>query len=156
MECSENVRAAWNVAVIVTDVESGEVVETQRVHNRVTLAGLNVLRDLLEGTLADVASGTASHVAVGGGSTAVSAGQTALVDELHRAARSAADTSDATLTVSLFVTSSQLNGETLQEAGLFTASSGGTMLARVVHAPIVKTSSLQVTYVWALSLVAEV
>lgn len=55
-----------------------------------------------------------------------------------------------------YLGSGSANGNTLGEAGLFNAASGGTMFARVKLSPtIVKTSSIAVTFTWTINLGAS-
>jgi hypothetical protein len=132
---------------------NGNVIhETQEVRNLVVDAGLNLLRDRLAGT----SSAYATHLAVGTGTTAASAAQTTMVTEVFRDALTSTTTASKAVTFKYYLASGSANGNTLQEIGLFTASSGGTMIARaVLVSPIVKTASVTVTFSWTINLSAS-
>jgi hypothetical protein len=140
-----------NLAVEVHDAATGELLHREALHNMVVDAGLNLIRDLLDG---DAPAGL-TYMAVGTGSTAAAAGDTTLGTEVFRGAVSQRVSTAKTLTVKWFVGSTQANGSTLTEAGIFNASSGGTMFARAVLAtPIAKSSAITVTLTWAINLAA--
>lgn len=114
--------------------------------NLVVTSGLNIIRDFL-------ASGTYEPImkmAIGGNSTAPAITDTALWNELKRGfiIKRTIDTAKVTLEYLLDVT--QLNGETLREAGLLSES--GLLFARVVHDDIHKTSSVQLLYSWTINI----
>ena len=127
------------------------VAQVQDVKNLVVDSGLNLIRDRLAGTSALFPT----HLAVGTGSTAASAAQTTLVTEVFRDALTSTTTASKAVTFKYYLASGSANGNTIREIGLFTASSGGTMVARAVLAsPIVKTSSVTATFTWTLNLSA--
>lgn len=137
-----------NVVAQVHDVETGQILQTIHSKNLVVTAGRNLIRDFLHG---DSVTGL-THFAVGTGTTAVTAGDTALVTEVHRATFTSKTKSSAQLELKYYLDTATANGNTLAEAGLFNAGSGGTMYARVVLAStIVKTSSIAVTFTWTLT-----
>lgn len=148
----QTVDVSANVEVVVSDVETGAVIERQTAHNLVVNNGLNLIRDLLDG---DAVAGL-THFAVGTGTTAVSATQTALVTEVFRAAVTSRTSNAQQLVVTYYLASGSANGNTLAEAGLFNAASTGTMFARVKFAStIVKTASIAVTFTWTINLGAS-
>ena len=145
------VRLVANLTTEVRDAETGQLLQVQRKRNLVVNAGLNLIRDLLDG---DAPAGI-THFAVGTGATAVAASQTALVTETFRAAVTQSISDAQQLTVKYFLPSGSANGGTLAEVGLFNAASTGTMFARAVLATtIAKTSSITVTFTWTISLAA--
>lgn len=143
---------AANVLIEVHDAVTGELLHEQTHHNLVVDAGLNLLRDWLDGD----APTPPSHLAVGTGSTAPAAAQTALVAEVHRLAiTQKIGTVSKTQTFKTYLPSTAANGSTLAEAALLNAGSGGTMFARTLITPtIVKTSAIQVTITWDVALAA--
>lgn len=135
------------------DVNTGSVVAEGAEHNLVVTAGLNLIRLCF-------ASGTGTqitHFGIGAGAgstTAAAAGQTDLqgATKARYALTSTDATTDATLVCMYYLGSATGNGNTYNEAGLFTAASGGTMYNRVVlGTPIVKTASVAVSFVWTLT-----
>lgn len=140
--------ARANVTVEVRDAGTGVVLSRQRQHNLVVTAGRNLIRDLLKGDSA----ATLTHFALGTGATAVAATDTTLGTEVFRDALTQKTASAATLTCTYYLAAGSANGNTLREAGLLTASSLGTLYARVVLvSPIVKTAAIAVTFAWDLT-----
>jgi hypothetical protein len=140
-----------NLRVEVRDAATGALLAEELLHNLVVNAGLNLIRDLLDG---DAVAGL-THFAVGTGTTAVAASQTALVTETFRAAVSSRTSSAQSLSVKYYLPSGSANGGTLAEVGLFNAASTGTMFARAkLASTIAKTSSVTVTFTWAINLAA--
>jgi hypothetical protein len=137
-----------NVTVCVVDAATRRVLRVERQHNLVVTTGLNLIRDLLNG---DAVAGL-TYFAVGTGTTPVASTDTTLAAEVFRDAVTQTIKGTAELTVKYFLPTTQANGNTLAEAGLFNAASVGTMFARVVlAATIVKTSAIEVTFAWDLT-----
>jgi hypothetical protein len=147
MNAQVNVSA--NVQVTVQDANTGEVLSQQEHKNLVVSGGLNLIRDLLDG---DTVAGL-THFAVGTGTGAVSAIQTTLGTEVFRDTVTQRTSNTQQLIVSYYLASGSANGNTLSEAGLFNASTAGTMFARVLLNPaVVKTSAVAVTLNWTINL----
>jgi len=95
-----------------------------------------------------------SHMALGSGSTAAAVANTALGTELA-SSRIVLTTDGGTVsnaTVQYDATWSSSHGAyAIQEAGIFNASSGGTMLARTVFAVINKGTDDTVTISWTIT-----
>ena len=88
-------------------------------------------------------------MALGTGTTAVTSTDTTLDTEVFRGAMTSFTDTDGQTVFKYFLASGSANGNTLAEAGLFTAGSGGTMYARsVLSSTIVKTSSITATFTW--------
>lgn len=137
-----------NLLVDVHDAATGELLEHHAEHNLVTLAGRNLVRDLLnEGTDSGL-----THLAVGSGTTAAAAEDTALVAEVARDTFTKRATTDGVLTLTYFLGTASANGSTLTEAGLFNAGTAGTLFARAVHDAIAKSSSVTITYTWQITI----
>ena len=95
--------------------------------NIVTNSGLRMTLSRLR----DTTYNPLSHLAVGTGGTAENAGNTALAQEKTRkAATITIDTSRFKLIATASFSANEING--CQEAGLFNASTGGTLFARKV------------------------
>lgn len=118
-------------------------------HNLVVLAGHNLVRDFLH-NLAPVGL---TQFAIGTNGTAVADGNTALGTEVLRGAITQYVAGSSTLLLKYFLSTTQLNGSTLREAGLFNAASGPTMFARYVIDPaIVKDNTIAVTFAWNITI----
>ncbi len=113
--------------------------------NIITDDGLVHMRGLL-GSNVDFMS----HMAVGTGATAASSTDSVLDTEVFRnlIARRSPQTTGV-VCFQMFIPTSDANGFTLREAGIFNASTAGDMFSRVVLAPaIVKTVAISVTLTW--------
>jgi hypothetical protein len=88
----------------------------------------------------------ASHLAVGSDDgTQPSTGDTSLNSLIDTVSITDSIDNSNTLKSSVFIDSSQLNGNSLEEVGLTTASSGGTLLNHALISPISKTADNTVT-----------
>ena len=97
-----------------------------------------------------------SYLAIGNGSSTMASGDTALVSETDRNELSLTDTSvtnDVTYVADF--SANEISGTTVQEFGLFNASTGPTMYDRNVITPVTFDGSrelqIQVTHRYALS-----
>jgi hypothetical protein len=148
-----NVGAGYNFMAQVLDAETGEVLHQEVQHNLVTKAGLN----LLKAAIATGSCAVPQYFAFGTSGTAPAPTDTTLGAEIASSRQintgSTQDATDPTLTLQYYLSSTQCNGNTIREVGLFTATpSGGTMYARVVLASaIVKTISVAVAFTWTLT-----
>ena len=124
--------------------------------NLVVDDGLNIIRDILDPTSGQ---GGLTHFATGTSTTAVNASQTALVSQIAAGREPVTQyirTTSKELEVKYFMGSTFGNGNTLGEAGVFDASTGGNMFSRVVLSPtIVKTTAITVTFTWTYNLSAS-
>ena len=126
----------------------------QRVPNLVTLAGRNLIRDLLA---REPGAAGLSYFALGTGTTAPSSADTRLAAEVFRDTFTQLTLGTGQLTVRYFLGSGAANGYALAEAGLFGGSASptpgsGTLYSRVVFLdPIPKTQAITVTFIWVLS-----
>ena len=137
-----------NVRAEVHDARTGRLLKKIEKHNLVTSAGRNLVRSLL--TTADTTALT--HMGVGTGTTAPASLDTALETEVARPALTQINNTDTgEFECKLFLDASTANGSDLTEAGLFTASSGGTLFARVTHDAISKSSAITITYTWTVA-----
>lgn len=136
-----------NVTVEIRDA-AGRLISTQRQHNLVVTAGRNLVRDLLS----NASSARLTHLALGTGTATVAATDTTLGTEVFRGALTSLTASAGKLTAVYYLGTGSANGHTLSEAGLFTASSGGTLYARALLAStIAKTAAISATFTWELT-----
>jgi len=124
MNATENLKASGSLRVVVTGAD-GKVKEEHQFKNLVVTVGKNFVASRMVGT----ASAVMSHMAVGSNNNAAAAGDTALGAELGRVALS---TSVATTNVVTYTATFPAGTGTgaIVEAGIFNASSAGTMLCR--------------------------
>lgn len=126
----------------------GRVKDERRFRNLIVTSGKNLLAAILG------ASGTKpSHLAVGTGTTAPAAGQTALVSEIGT--RVSLTHSNPSSNVWRMVGTFGPGNATgaITEAGLFNASSGGTMFARQTFAVINKDENDSLEITWEITFV---
>jgi hypothetical protein len=130
----------------LTITKNGEVI--REIDNLVVTAG----KELLASRLAGNSGSVISYMAVGTGTTAAAVGNTTLATELDRNALSVngGTASGAGVTYATTWLAGDATGA-LTEAGLFTASSGGTMLARTVFAAVNKGADDLVTISWTVT-----
>jgi len=122
---------------------NGEVVRD--INNLVVTAGKNYVADRMKNN-----SSVMSHMAIGSGTTAAAAGQTDLGTQLGRV--SLTDTTVSSNVVTYTATFAAGTGTgAVTEAGIFTASSGGTMLCRTVFSVVNKGSADSMTITWTVT-----
>lgn len=149
---TDGIGIAGRLTVLVRDARSGRFVARIVSRNLVVLAGRNLIRDRLQaGAVAAL-----THFAVGTSNAAVTSGDTALQAEVFRDTITQFVNGSGILTVKYYLATGSANGNTLAEAGLLNASSGGTLFSRVVLAStIVKTTSIAVTFQWDFTITAS-
>lgn len=149
----ELIKATGKVKIVVHD-ENGVVKEERNIDNLVVTVGKAYITSRMIGT----SSGVMSHMEVGTDNTSAAAGQTALVAPVAA--------SRTSLTSSTQVTSSTADDSVqyvctfpagtgtgaLVEAGIFNASSSGTMLCRTVFSVVNKGASDAMTITWTVTL----
>jgi hypothetical protein len=144
MNLNELFKLTGKVHVTVTN-EHGEVVE-QRAANLVVTTGKNFTASRMVG----IASNVMSHMALGSSSTAAAVGDTALGAELGRVTLTAGTAATNVVTyTATFGTGVATGG--VQEAGIFNASSAGTMLCRVVFAVVNKGANDTIAITWTVT-----
>ena len=90
-------------------------------------------------------------IAVGSSTTAASLGDTALGSESYRSVYSTTNTLNSVITLSLFLSPGVATGS-ISEAGIFNnATSGGTMLSRIVFSTITKQSIDTLRLTWTIT-----
>lgn len=125
--------------------KNGEIVK--EIPNTIVTAGKNDIASLITG------SGSAmTHMGVGTGTTGVVAGNTTLETEVDRNALVTSGGVASTNTVEFESVWNAGDGTgALTEAGLFSASTGGTMLARTVFSVVNKSASDILTITWTVT-----
>jgi len=146
MNATENLKASGSLRVVVTGAD-GKVKEEHQFKNLVVTVGKNFVASRMVGT----ASAVMSHMAVGSNNTAAAAGDTALGAELGRVALA---TSTATTNVVTYTATFPAGTGTgaIVEAGIFNASSAGTMLCRTVFAVVNKGVDDALSITWTITI----
>ena len=118
----------------------------QEIDNLVVTTG----KEYVASRIKDTTATAMSHMAIGTGTTAAAAGDTALVSESARTALTS--TTVSTNTVVYVDTFGAGTGTgAITEAGVFNASSGGTMLCRTVFSVVNKGAEDSMTITWTIT-----
>jgi hypothetical protein len=147
----ENVKAIGSVVIELVD-ENGRVKARHEDKNLIVSAG----RAFLASRLLSNTAGVISHIGIGDSTTAAAAGQTdlqAATNKVRVATSSATNVTtnvanDSAQYVATFPAGT--GSWALTEAGLFNASSAGTMLSRIVFPVINKGASDSLTVTWKI------
>ena len=150
MNTNEKIVATGELKIVVT-APDGTVKHEQEVKNLVVTAGLGFIASRMAGTSAAVMS----HMAIGTGSTAAAAGNTTLGTESARVAlTSTTPTGAAVAYVATFPAGTPASLTAITEAGLFNASSAGTMLCRTVFSVVNKDAGDTMSITWTVTMAA--
>lgn len=144
----DTMKATGKVNVVLKD-EFGNVKEDFTVNNLVVDTGL----DFIASRMKDASATVMSHMEVGTDNTAAASTDTALgaaVASSRTALTSTTVTDNAVAYVCTF--SAGVGDGALTEAGIFNASSGGTMLCRTVFSVINKGASDSMTITWTITI----
>jgi len=122
--------------------------------NLVVTAGKGWVANRFKNTLGGFTiPGQMTHMAIGSSGTAAAVANTTLVAETNRLALSTAGGVVSGVTVQYDATwSAATSAYAIQEAGIFNAASGGTMLARTVFAVINKGTNDSVSISWTITI----
>jgi hypothetical protein len=146
----DKLKLSGNVKIELID-QKGHIKETREIKNLVVSTGLTFICS----RMADTSSNIMSHMALGSGTTAAAANQTDLVSILG--SREALDSTSASSNTITYVASFEAGDSTgaVTEAGLFNASSGGTMLCRTVFSVVNKGAQDILNITWVITLQAS-
>lgn len=147
---NDDLKLRGDVAIVLKD-KDGNVKDSREIHNLVVSSGLEFICSRMAGTSA----GVMSHMALGSGTTAAAASQTDLVSILG--SREALDSTSASSNTITYVSSFEAGEATgaVTEAGIFNASSSGTMLCRTVFAVVNKQADDTMSVTWTITLTAS-
>jgi len=138
------------VEVLLLDAD-GNIKERREFANLVVNSGLAYIASRMK----DATATTMSHMAVGSGSVAAAAADTALGTQLARVALDSTSTTTTTATndaVQYVATFAAGTGTgAITEAGIFNASSAGTMLCRTVFSVINKGALDTLVITWKVT-----
>lgn len=141
----DSIKLTGELRITVTNPE-GNVKHETVIPNLVVTAGKNLIASRLK----DTTDGAMSHMAIGTGTTAAAAGDTTLGTEAGRVAlTSTTVTNNAVAYVATFGAGTGTGAIT--EAGLFNASSSGTMLCRTVFSVINKGAADTLGITWTVT-----
>jgi hypothetical protein len=146
---NEGLKLRGDVALVLRD-KDGNIKDERKIENLIVDTGLNFICDRMKDDETAM-----THMALGSGSTAAAAGDTALGTQLG--SREALDSSTVTANQIVYVASFEAGDATgaVTEAGIFNASSGGTMLCRTVFSVVNKAADDTLTVNWTITLTAS-
>jgi len=151
-----------NVLIEMHSADTGELLSSQRVNNRVTATGRDIVRDLLADS-----DHPPNFMAIGTGGTAVNDADVMLESEIFRNAFTRTVISASKVMYTVYVLNTQANGYTWRELGLFRGAKryytvepggtplyGGTLFARAAIASIQKTEEITATITWEIPIMS--
>ena len=146
---NENLKLSDQLGIVLRD-KDGNIKEERTEKNLVVTAGLSFIASRMK----DASATAMTHMALGSGTTAAAAGQTDLVTLLG--AREALDSTTVTANAVAYVSAFEAGDATgaVTEAGIFNASSGGTMLCRTKFSVVNKAADDTMTVTWTITLSA--
>lgn len=144
---TDELKVTGSVNVVIHD-DSGKQKENFTIPNLVVTTGLAYIASRMK----DATATAMTHMAVGTGSTAAAAGDTALETQLGSrvSLTSTTVTSNSTAYVATF--GAGVGTGALTEAGIFNASTSGTMLCRTLFAVINKGAADTMTITWTITI----
>ena len=146
----ENLKLSGQVNIVLRD-KNGNVKEERTEENLVVTTGLGYIASRMK----DASATAMTHMALGSGTTNAAAGQTDLVTLLG--AREALDSTTVTANAVAYVASFEAGDATgaVTEAGIFNASTSGTMLCRVKFDVVNKAADDTMTVTWTITVSAS-
>lgn len=147
---NEKLKLSGQLTIVLRD-KDGNVKEERTEKNLVVTTGLNYIASRMK----DATATAMTHMALGSGTTTAAAGQTDLVTLLG--SREALDSTTVTANAVAYVSSFEAGDATggVTEAGIFNASTSGTMLCRVVFSVVNKAADDTMTVTWTITLSAS-
>ena len=127
--------------------DDGKLKDSREIDNLVVTVGKDFIASRMVGTAANVMS----HMAVGTDNTSPVAGDTTLGAEVGRVALTSGSASGSVATYAATFGAGTGTGA-LVEAGIFNASSAGTMLCRTTFAVVNKGASDAMTITWTVTI----
>ena len=147
---NDNLKLSGQLNIVLRD-KNGNVKEERTEKNLVVTTGLNYIASRMK----DATATAMTHMALGSGTTTAAAGQTDLVTLLG--SREALDSTTVTTNAVAYVSSFEAGDATgaVTEAGIFNASTSGTMLCRVVFSVVNKAADDTMTVTWTITVSAS-
>jgi len=142
----ETITMRGDVVIETIDPATGVVKDRREVKNLVVTAG----KQFIASRMASASAGVMSHMAVGTGTTAAAAGDTALQTEIGRVALSSLAAAGAVVTHAATFPAGAGTGA-VTEAGIFNASSAGTMQCRTVFPVVNKGADDAMQITWTVT-----
>ena len=142
---NDTIKATGNVSIKLYD-EAGNIKDERTIKNLVVNVGKTFIASRMIGT----ASAVMSHMAIGSSSAAPAGPDIGLGGELGRTALSGSTSSGAVVTYTASFPAGVGTGA-IVEAGIFNASSSGTMLCRTTFAVVNKGANDGMSITWTVT-----
>lgn len=147
---NDSIKMTGNLKLVLTD-EHGNVKQEEEVKNLVVTVGKNFIASSMAKTTTN-SPAAMTHMEVGTGTTAAAAGDTALQTPVASSRVTLTSTTVTTNNVAYVATFPAGTGTgALTEAGIFNASSSGTMLCRTVFSVINKGAADTLGITWTVT-----
>lgn len=144
---SDNLRLRGRLDIVVT-APDGTIKDTKRVDNLVVTTGKNFVASRMAGTSVSVMS----DMSIGTGSTAAVAADTTLGSESARVSLTSTTVNNNDVVyLATFPANTPASAAAITEAGIFNASTGGSMLCRTVFSQINKAPADSLTITWTVT-----
>lgn len=146
MNNQETLKATGELTIVVKN-DSGEVKQTLQVPNMVVTTGKNFISSRMK----DATATAMSHMAIGTGTVAPVIGNTTLGTEVGRSTLTSTTVTNNTIQyVATFAAGTGTGAIT--EAGIFNASSAGTMLCRTTFPVVNKAAGDTIAITWTVTI----
>ena len=146
MQLNDSIKATGTLKIVLTGAD-GQVKETREIPNLVVTVG----KAFIASRMKDATATVMSHMAVGTTNTAPAVGDTTLAAEAGRAAlTSTTVTANSVAYAATFAPGTGTGA--LVEAGIFNASSSGTMLCRTTFLVINKGAADTLGITWTVTI----
>lgn len=143
----ETLKASGALRVVLTDA-NGNVKEDVQLKNLVVNTGLNYIVSRMK----DTSATAMSHMELGTGTTAAAAADTALGAAISGSRQALTSTTVSSNTVTYVASfAAGVGTGAVTEAGIFNASTAGTMLCRTVFPVVNKQSGDSMTVTWTVT-----
>ena len=147
---NDSIKMTGNLKLVLTD-EHGNVKQEEEVKNLVVTVGKNFIASSMAKTTTN-SPAAMTHMEVGTGTTAAAAGDTTLETAVASSRVTLTSTTVTTNNVAYVATFPAGTGTgALTEAGIFNASSSGTMLCRTVFSVINKGAADTLGITWTVT-----
>ena len=139
--------ATGQLSVILRDAD-GNIKQDVRVKNLVVNTGLNFMTSRMK----DTTLAAMTHMAVGSGTTAAAAGDTALETQISARVSLTSTTVTANAIEYVAAFGAGVSTGAITEAGIFNASTAGTMLCRTVFSVVNKAAADTLQITWTITI----
>jgi hypothetical protein len=142
-----NLSVKGRLSVVLRDAD-GNVKQSQDIPNLVVSSGLAFIASRMK----DATATAMTHMAVGSGTTAAAAGNTALVTQIGSRVTLTSTTVTANSVAYVASFAAGTGTGAITEAGIFNASTAGTMLCRTVFSVVNKGADDTLQITWTITL----